>query len=101
MQESLRAAKACRTIMAADVHRIGSELSFRTCIGNFVSNTAVSWIELYAHFERGVMPYPGGLMDQPAKAIEIFRVIEAWKIEMKREAQAKSEAMARRGKRGG
>lgn len=101
MQAASRAAKGCQTVGSQNIHFIGTDLGFATCVGNFVSNSAVSWIELHAHFERGVMPYPGGLMDQPAKAVEIFRIIEVWKIEMRREAQAKSEAMARRGKRGG
>jgi hypothetical protein len=31
---------------------------------------------MFRHFQRGVLPFKGGLFDQPAKIIEIFNLIE-------------------------
>ncbi|TXH09497.1 MAG: hypothetical protein E6R04_07980 [Spirochaetes bacterium] len=74
-----RLAKACESINPNVVHKIGGELGYHTCIGNFFSQTALNWLELHNKYEQGVLPYPGSLLDQPNKMIEIFRVIAAHK----------------------
>lgn len=72
--------KACETIEDRVVHQIvqdGMLLSYNTCIGNFFSTGAVMWVEAFRKFDKGIMPYQGGYMEQPNKAIDIFRIIES------------------------
>lgn len=40
-------------------------------------------LALHEQFEKGVMPYPGSLSDQPAKIIEIFNLLSSLKYESK------------------
>ena len=55
------------------------------CPGNFTHPTA-AWVwELYNHFEKGILPFPGSLMEQPAQLIEAFGVIENLKIERQKQ----------------
>lgn len=78
MLERAKKTKGCTKEYAAPVHRI-DDIGFTLCPGNFYSKSAEGLIEAYYFFERGILPYPGSLMDQPNKIIEIFRVIEAYK----------------------
>lgn len=81
MTARVRLGMACEEIRAEPIHHITSasgqrEISFATCIGNLYRPGIVRWAEAYALYERGILPFPGPLMDQPNKVIEIFRVIE-------------------------
>ena len=73
---ALRSSKACFSIEPVQYHHIDNEIGFRTCIGNFFSHACHKWLTLYDNYTRGVLPYPGSAMEQPAKAMEIFSIIE-------------------------
>lgn len=80
-------------------------VSFYTCIGNFVSESVLSWLSAYHQWKQGVMPFPGSFFDQPAKAIDVFTAIEGHfqRIEEQRRKRerAKQHVMQSRGlKRG-
>ena len=96
---AFRASKACEVVAEKPVQSI-DELQFLTCLGNFFSHSAARLVEMHAHFERGVMPYPGSLADQPSKVIDAFRIIGNWK--MRRQAEeaekARKEAKKKRGR---
>lgn len=55
---------------------------FKSCIGNFYSAAAFFWYRNFRDYQRGILPYPGSLLEQPAKAIEIFQIFES--LEAKR-----------------
>lgn len=46
------------------------------CVGNFWSAGASFWFDQYRHFKAGMLPFPGTVLQQPAKVMEIFAVIE-------------------------
>jgi hypothetical protein len=75
-------------------------LEYSTCVGNFVSESALFWIEAEARYNQGILPYPGSLSEQPAKVLEIFGCIAAHKqdkLEKQRKAQElKERAIGRR-----
>ena len=56
----------------------------------------VGLITMHNQFEKGIMPYPGGLMDQPNKIIEAFDVINSYK----QAKLVKEREQAKRDKRG-
>jgi hypothetical protein len=95
MTEKVRKLNGCSEIKNETIHHINREILFSTCIGNFFSTSAVQWLSTHAHFERGTMPYPGALMDQPNKALEIFRVIERHKFERAEAERAAEQRKAR------
>ena len=97
--EKSREAKACEKPNPNIVHKLGTDLGFHKCIGNFFSGTALNWLELHNKFEQGVMPYPGSLLDQPNKIIEIFRVVGQHKHQAA-EDRMKRQALQQRGRRG-
>jgi len=58
------------------VVKILGDYQLTSCPGNFYDETAVFMIELYHLFERGHLPFPGSLTEQPAQIIEAFGVIQ-------------------------
>lgn len=57
------------------VHKLDN-LIYYSCIGNYTHSSVDYLIELYLNFQRGVMPFAGGIQEQPNKIIEIFQIIE-------------------------
>lgn len=105
MNQKLRVAKACWGGAPRPVHVLqdagGRVYRFTTCPGNFVSNAVIHWIDMHAAFSRGLLPFPGSISDQPAKALDVFRVIESHKNARALEAAQKAEQARRnRGARG-
>ena len=56
------------------------DIKYYTCIGNFYSESASHWIEYLPKYELGVMPFDGSYFDQPAKAIQVMRIVHSYKI---------------------
>lgn len=82
MAAKWRKTKGCEEIIPGPLplHTVNKDafrIKYNTCIGNFFAPSVVMWIEAYRKFDKGIMPYSGGYMEQPNKAIEILRVIEA------------------------
>lgn len=72
------------------------DIRYYKCIGNFYSDSAVYLMELFYNYERGVLPFHGSLMDQPAKIIDIFQLIDAMIKSKKAEIQKDMEKEASR-----
>lgn len=66
----------CERVTAHRVFK-NNDFIYTKCPGNFYSYRAAHFLEVFVHFDKGVLPYPGGLMDQPAKIMDIFSVISA------------------------
>jgi hypothetical protein len=103
MTDKLKLTKSCESIQAKPLFVI-SDIGFKTCIGNYFAYWVMPWIEAYHRYQDGVMPYAGGLMEQPSKAIEILRAIdnhqaEKTEKEIKKanEASRSKQRMTRRG----
>lgn len=54
---------------------------------------------MYRLFERGVLPFSGGVMDQPAKLIQVMAIIEGLDLKEKAEQQKRMAANAKRASR--
>jgi hypothetical protein len=46
---------------------------------------------LHGQFEGGQLPYEGGILDQPAKYIEVMRLISSLKFEHQKDLEAKAK----------
>lgn len=95
---SKRAGKYCET-PSVNVHwMLEKDLQFKRCPGNYLSMSALSYLDWQAEYEaHGTLPYPGALGDQPAKIIDIFSIIEAHKRRVK-EVQLKRAALRQGGR---
>lgn len=77
--------KFCQTKKPSKLFEINETFKFYRCPGNWYNSGYALMIEAYRHFMGGTLPFSGGLMDQPAKTIEIFQFIENVEAERKRE----------------
>lgn len=93
MQATYQRTKACESVVDRRVASVGGELHFRTCPGNFWDATAAALLDLSHAYQKGILPYAGSLMDQPAKIIDVFGVIE--RFELNEQAEAHKKAMAK------
>lgn len=86
----------CETVSPEPLHTVNQEdvvLKYDRCIGNYFNHQIIQWVEVANQMDKGTMPYPGGYMDQPNKAIEIVRMIKG---EQFRQAKAREQEQARR-----
>jgi len=84
MVEAKKKQKACTEIRNFALHNIKDgrlNLLFATCPGNFFSEGALHMIQAHELFEKGVMPFPGSYMEQPAKVIDIMSIIGSYKAQ--------------------
>lgn len=70
-----------------------------SCIGNLWSPSVFHWMQAFQQYKNGIMPFDGALLDQPAKVIEIFSLLE--QLQAEREEKLRKEAEKGRGGRGG
>ncbi len=64
------------------------EFKVSTCLGNLWNSEAFFWMKAFSFFKKGVMPFEGVFLDQPAKAIEAFNLIEALEQEFLEKQEA-------------
>lgn len=88
--------KGCSKILKSDVANWRNQITFQTCPVNFYSQAFAVYIDLFRHFENGILPFKGGLLEQPNKIMEVFNLIESLKIERSNERQKKQEKMAKK-----
>lgn len=74
----MRKIKGCFDEYPAVKYKV-ENVNYKTCIGNFFDKTVVDLYEAFNNYERGVMPFSGSYMDQPAKIVEVFGVIGGMK----------------------
>jgi len=95
MLERSRRSKGCWGTSEV-IHRLltpgGSVIEFKTCVGNAVRDEWYHWVTLHRQFKNGVLPYGGSLVDQPAKALEIFSVIDTFEMQKMKEAASERQA---------
>jgi len=94
--------KGCFDPIKRPVARYKDKIVFYKCPTNFYSLPLAKIKEQARHLENGLLPYNGGLFDQPAKLVEIMNLFESLRLEdeiNRLEAEAKKQkAKARNGK---
>lgn len=55
----------------------GSFLSFLGCPGNYTSLSVNYYMDLFYQFDVGVLPFKGNIGEQPAKVVEIIKLISS------------------------
>lgn len=67
------------------------DIKYRTCPGNVFDTSSLFVVDLYRQFQKGILPYPGSLVDQPSKIMEAFNVIDAYNNKRMIEEQKKRD----------
>jgi hypothetical protein len=75
-----RESKGCFAPRPMVVHKIG-DLHFKSCIGNFFDYSVISLMDAHDKLDKGILPFEGSYMDQPAKVMDIFKIIHNHKQE--------------------
>jgi len=81
--------KACAEIKANPALRykgnhgmLGApDIVYYKCPANFQDNGARKYMMLYENYEKGLMPYYGGVLEQPAKFVELMELVHNLKNE--------------------
>lgn len=92
----------CEKPASFNVHEFvqnGVRYKFNRCIGNYFSTAAVSWLETTNQMDKGILPYPGGYLNQPNKAIEVMRIIKGEQLALSRKREEEQARKMNRGKR--
>lgn len=96
-----RKSKFCETSSQNVVHVLEDDLKFKRCPGNYFSHECMNFLEMHEQFETtGTLPYPGSLVEQPNKIMDIFRTIACHKNKIKMDRMRKAEMQSRMMKRG-
>lgn len=61
------------------------EIKYLRCPVNFYSGGVATLIDSFRHFERGILPYNGGLLDMPNKLIEFYNLVESLKLDYQKD----------------
>jgi hypothetical protein len=94
-----RGIKACEEVRKEPFFNIDRQIYFKTCPGNFVTQSVLHWMGVHESFRKGIMPYAGGFLDQPNKALDLFKMFDAFYAEQALERMKKQAAS--KGKRRG
>ena len=86
LNRAFRQVKGCFEPSTRVVHKT-DQLTFTRCPGNFFSDAAMFWIEAFERYDKGVLPFPGSLVQQPSKVLDIFGSIAAHKHERMRKQE--------------
>jgi hypothetical protein len=99
--ERERKVKGCKSQYDKPIH-IQNEIQYYKCIGNFYSDSAATWIEYHDSYTQGIMPHHGGYFDQPAKAIQVLRIIgnykTNWELERAKQREAQQRSRVKHGR---
>jgi hypothetical protein len=66
-------------------------LTFRKPLSNFKSDVLSYSLTLFENYERGALPFPGSVSEQPAQIMEIFGVLQALRHEREAAERKKLE----------
>lgn len=90
-EKTVRLEHGCNTLSDTPIYRIDN-LDFYTCPCNFQNRLLGFLLTALDGYEKGILPYPGSLSEQPAKAIEALILLSNLKEEYKQEQLAKLQA---------
>lgn len=87
--------KGCAVKKPTNFIKYDDILSFSKCPSNFYSPLYANFIDMFSLFSQGVLPFEGGLLDQPAKIVDIFKMVENLQAENLKKAKEKAEKWQR------
>ena len=86
-ENTVRKEHGCN-VLSEDPIYIIDNLEFRTCPCNFRNRMFPFLLTALDGFDKGILPYPGSLSEQPAKAMEALTLLSNLKEQFKQEQLA-------------
>jgi hypothetical protein len=83
--------KGCNAPTSRVVAKYHSFFEFKRCPGALKSQAMREIIQLHRLWESGVLPYDGGVLDQPAKIVEAMGLVDSLKFEHQKDLEAKAK----------
>lgn len=87
-ERTVRGENGCNKINDEPIYIIDN-LEFYTCPCNFKNRKFGFFSTAVSAYEKGILPFPGSLSEQPAKAMEALILLSNLKEEFKLELQTK------------
>jgi hypothetical protein len=85
--------RGCEKPADKDIFTWKNRISFKSCPVNYYNSGSALLVEYFRHFEKGALPFKGGLMEQPGKILDVFSLFESLKVEMELDRLKKIEKM--------
>lgn len=73
--------KGCASAINNPVAKFKDKIVFYKCPANFYSGYVAEIAAHARHIESGLLPYSGGLLEQPAKLIELINLLNSLRLE--------------------
>jgi len=73
--------KGCSGPIANPVAKYKDKIVFYKCPANYYSPYVAELANHARHLENGLLPYSGGLLEQPAKLIELLNLLNSLRLE--------------------
>lgn len=83
--------KGCNSPLSTPVAKYNDYVTFYRCPGALRSGSMREVIDLHRQWEQGILPFEGGLLDQPAKFIEAMKLVDALKFEHQKDLEEKAK----------
>lgn len=88
--KTVRGEHGCDTMSDIPIYQIDN-IQFNTCPCNYRHPHMEFIMQAEAAYDKGILPFPGALIDQPAYIIEAIQLIQILKIEYKIEQDNKRD----------
>lgn len=88
--------KGCFSPIATPVAKWKDRIYFYKCPSNYYSPYVAELSHHARHLENGLLPYSGGLLEQPAKLIELLNLLNSLRVEDEIDRLKKQTAEARK-----
>ncbi len=72
------------------------DVGFYRCFCNYIDQSTMFLLHLFFQYERGFLPFPGSISEQPSKIIDIFSVFTYLKSERQKELDEKNKKQQQR-----
>lgn len=83
-------ANGCGKIHDKVKYQIG-DIGYKSCFCTYRHPDFNSFLFLYKNYEKGILPFEGSILEQPAYIIEIFGLIETLKLDREEEERQRQE----------
>lgn len=95
---------ACRYLAEKPRHNYNPEhnnkgnpkILYRNCIGNYYDNYFASLINYYNKYNNGILPFNGGLFEQPSKFVEVMELVHNLINENNTSKEKKEQLLSKR-----
>ena len=61
-----------------EILEVAGIIDSRVCLKPMITSSSYFYLRLYEHYKNGLLPFSGGLLDQPAVFIETMEVMSRY-----------------------